>query len=88
MQDNIDGAISRIELKIQNGKLKPHKVKAKTDVSKKVDKEVARIMNDNIPAIERKKINASNRSNAHTIVADTKAKISKEIGRDLGLEMS
>ena len=36
----------------------------------------------------RKKINKEIRELAHTPVADTKAKISKEVGRDLGMEMS
>ena len=88
MSDNIDGAISRIELKVQNGKLKPHKVKAKTDVSKKVDKEVARIMNDNISSQERKAITDVASKKAESPVAKVKRKLSKEIGRDLGLEMS
>lgn len=88
MSDNIDGAISRIELKIHKGKLKPHKVKAKTDVSKKVDKEVARIMNDNVSSGERKAITDIASKKAENPVAKAKRELSKEIGRDLGLEMS
>ena len=88
MSDNIDGAISRIELKIHKGKLKPHRVKAKTDVSKKVDKEVARVMNDNIASQERKAIVNKASKKAENPVAKAKRELSKEIGKDLGLEMS
>lgn len=94
MSDNIQGSISRIEFKIKNGKLKTKKVKLKSDVAEKVDKEVAKIMNDTVPMQVRKKINKEVRNDinpaegAHNIVADTKAKISKEVGRDLGMDMT
>lgn len=94
MSDNIQGAISRIEFKIKNGKLKTKKVKAKSDVAKKVDDTVAKVMNDTVPVEVRKKINKKVRKDinpaegAHNPVADMKAKISKDIGRDLGMEMS
>ena len=94
MSDNIQGSISRAEFKIKNGKLKVKKVKLKSDVAKKVDKDVAKIVNDTVPAQVRKEINKEVRKDsnpakgAHNIVADTKAKISKEVGQDLGLAMS
>jgi tetrahydromethanopterin S-methyltransferase subunit G len=94
MQNNIKGAISRIEFKIKNGKLKTKKVKAKSDVAEKIDKLTAKVMNDTVPVEARKKINKEVRKDinpadgAHNPVADMKAKISKEIGRDLGMEMS
>ena len=88
MADHIEGPISRIETKIENGKLKHKKIKLKSDVAKKVDKEVARIMNDNISSGERDKICKEATQKAKSPVAKVKRKISKEIGRDLGLEMS
>lgn len=94
MSDRIEGAISRAEFKIKNGKLKLKKVKAKSDVAEKIDKLTAKIMNDTVPVQARKKINKEVRNDinpakgAHNIVADTKAKISKEIGRDLDMPMS
>lgn len=94
MQDNITGAISKAEFKIKNGKLKIKKVKLKSDVSNNVDKVVAKVMNDTVPVEARKKINKEVRDDinpakgAHNSVADTKAKISKEVGTDLGLDMT
>ena len=94
MQNNIQGAISKAEFKIKNGKLKIKKVKLKSDVADKIDELSAKVMNDTVPVQVRKKINKEVRDDinpakgAHNIVADTKAKISKEIGRDLGMDMS
>lgn len=88
MAEFIEGSISRIETKIKNGKLKHKKVKLKSDVAKKVDKEVAGIMNDNINSVERDRICKEARRKAENPVAKVKRKISKEVGRDLGLEMS
>ena len=94
MQDNIQGAISKVEYKIKNGKLKIKKVKLKSDVAQKVDKTVEKIMNDTVPVQVRKKINKEVRDDinpakgAHNPVSDMKAKISKDIGRDLGMDMS
>lgn len=94
MLDRIEGAISRAEFKIENGKLKLKKVKAKSDVAKKSSKRVAEIINDTVPVQARKKINKEVRNDinpakgAHNPVSDMKAKISKEVGRDLGMDMS
>lgn len=94
MSDNIKGAISRIEFKINHGKLKTKKVKAKSDVAEKIDKMVAKVMNDTVPVEVRKKINKETRKDfnpadgAHNPVADMKAKISKEVGQDMGLKMT
>jgi tetrahydromethanopterin S-methyltransferase subunit G len=94
MQDNIQGAISKAEFKIKNGRLKIKKVKLKSDVSDNIDKLTAKVMNDTVPVEVRKKINKEVRKDinpakgAHNIVADTKAEISKEVGRDMGMEMS
>lgn len=94
MQDNITGAISKAEFKIKNGKLKVKKVKLKSDVADNIDKLSAKVMNDTVPVQVRKKINKEVRkdfnpsSGAHNPVSDTKVKISKEIGRDMGMNMS
>ncbi len=94
MTDFIDEAISGIEVKIKGGKLKINRIKPKSEVAKKVDKKVAKVMNDTVPIQVRKKINKEVRKDmnpakgAHNIVADTKVKLSKEIGKDLGLEMT
>ena len=88
MAEHIDSAVGRIEFRIQNGKLKHKKVKLKTDVSKNFEKETAKILNDNIPSLEREEIIKKASRKAENPVAKVKRKISKEIGRDLGLEMS
>lgn len=94
MADRIQGSISKADFKIKNGKLKIHKRKLKSDVAEKVDKETASILNDTVSNEVRKKINKETRDDinpakgAHNIVSDTKAKISKEIGKDLGLDMN
>ena len=94
MQDNIQGAISKAEFKIKNGKLKIKKVKLKSDVAKNVDKTVASVMTDTVPVETRKKMNREIRDDinpakgAHNPVADTKAKISKEVGQDMDMKMT
>lgn len=88
MAEYIEGPISRIETKIKNGKLKHKKIKLKTDVSKNVDKEVAKVLNDNVSSVKRDNICREARQEAESPVAKVKRKISKEVGRDLGLEMS
>ena len=94
MQDNITGAISKAEFKIKNGKLKIKKVKLKSDVADNIDKITAKVMNDTVPVEVRKKINKKVREDinpakgAHNPVSDMKAKISKEVGTDLGLDMT
>ena len=91
---DIQGAISKAEFKIKNGKLKIKKVKLKSDVADSIDKLSAKVMNDTVPVEVRKKINKEVRKDinpaegAHNPVADMKAKISKDIGRDFGMEMS
>jgi hypothetical protein len=94
MQDNIQGSISKAEFKIKNGKLKIKKVKLKSDVAKNLSKRAAEIMNDTVTSQVRDKINKEARidinpaKGAHNPVADMKAKISKEVGRDMGMDMS
>jgi hypothetical protein len=56
MANHIEDAIHRIKGTIKNGKFKHKKIKLKTDVAQKVDKEVADVLNDNISRIERDKI--------------------------------
>ena len=85
MADHISDAIHRIKRTIKNGKLKHKKVKLKTDVAQKVEKEVARIMNDNIPTIDRNKICRDARKEAHKPVADAKKELSDSVRKDLGL---
>lgn len=85
MADHIEDAIHRIKGTIKNGKFKHKKIKLKTDVAQKVDKEVADVLNDNISRIERDKICKDARREAHSLVADTKKKVSDEVRKDLGL---
>ena len=86
MAEHIEDAIHRIKNVIKNGKLKHKKVKLKTDVAQKVEKEVARIMNDNIPTIDRNKICRDARKEAHKPVADAKKELSDSVRKDLGLD--
>ena len=86
MADHISDAIHRIKNVIKNGKLKHKKVKLKTDVAQKVEKEVARIMNDNIPTIDRNKICRDARKEAHKPIADAKKELSDSVRKDLGLD--
>ena len=94
MQDNIQGAISKAEFKIKNGKLKIKKVKLKSDVADNIDKLSAKVMNDTVPVQVRKKINKKVRDDinpakgAHNPVADMKAELSKEVGKDMGMDMT
>ena len=86
MAEHVSDAIHRIKSIIKHGKLKHKKIKLKTDVAKKVAKEIARILNDNIPTIDREKICKDARKEAHKPVADMKRKISNEVRKDLGLD--
>ena len=94
MSDNIQGSISKAEFRVKNGKLKIKKVKLKSDVADNIDKITAKVMNDTVPVEVRKKINKEVRKDinpakgAHNPVSDMKAKISKEVGTDLGLDMT
>ena len=85
MADHIEDAIHRIKDVIKNGKFKHKKIKLKTDVAQNVDKEVADILNDNVSRSERDKICKDARKEAHSIVADTKKKLSDEMRKDLGV---
>lgn len=85
MADHIEDAIHRIHNVIKNGKLKHKKIKLKTDVAKKVDKEVAQVLNDNVSRAERDKICKEARKEAHKPVADMKRDVSNEVRKDLGL---
>lgn len=85
MARHIEDAIHRIKDVIKNGKFKHKKIKLKTDVAQNVDKEVADILNDNVSRSERDKICRDARKEAHSIVADTKKKLSDEMRKDLGV---
>ena len=85
MADHIEDAIHKIKNVIKNGKLKHKKIKLKTDVAKKVAKEVSDILNDNVTRAERDKICRNARKKAHKYVADVKKDVSDEIRKDLGL---
>lgn len=88
MAEHTEDAIVRIEAKIKNGKLKHKGVKAKTEASKDFEKETAKLLNDNIGKFQREKILKDSRKKAQSPIAKIKRKISKEVGRDLGLDMS
>ena len=88
MSERIEGPISRIETKVKHGKLKHKKIELKTDVSKDVDNKTAEILNDTVNPVKRDEICREARLKAESPVAKVKRKISKEIGRDLGLKMS
>ena len=85
MADHIEDAIHKIKNIIKNGKLKHKKIKLKTDVSKNVEREVAKILNDNIPSVQRNKICKDARKEAHKPVADVKKELSDSVRKDLGL---
>ena len=92
MAKHIQGSIDRTEFKVKNGKLKIKKIKLKSNVSKKLNKRLKELVNDNINPFKRDTIckNARNDINpangAHSIVADTQRKISTQMRNDLGLE--
>ena len=87
--DHIAGSISRIEMKVKNGKLKPLRVKSKTVAIENTPKEVKSALNDTVNSVKRKIINKKVRADynplkgAHNIIADTKKKISDEIKKDM-----
>lgn len=88
---HIDSAINRIEQVIKHGKLKNKKVKLKSQVFKKLlSPETLKLVKgaDVVHKIKRKAINKDTRKHAHDVIADIKAKLSKEVGRDLGMDMS
>lgn len=86
MADHIEDAIYKIKNIIKNGKLKHKKIKLKTDVAKNVEREVAKILNDNIPSVQRDKICKDARKEAHKPVADAKKELSDSVRKDLGLD--
>lgn len=91
MTEKVDGALLRIESKIKHGKVKRKGAKLKSEVLNKIlDPEIKDLVKggDNVNKMERKEINKENRKHAHDVVADAKAELSKEVGRDLGLKMS
>ena len=52
------------------------------------EKETAKLLNDNIGKFQREKILKDSRKKAQNPAAKVKREISKEVGRDLGLDMS
>ena len=88
---HIDSSVSKMKAIIKRGKLKHKKIKLKKEVlDKLVSPEIREKIKgaDNVLKIERKAINKDNREHAHDVIADVRAKISKEVGRDLGMDMS
>ena len=91
MAERIQGTINKIETKIKNGVLKHKKVKTKRDTFDNIlDPEIKRIVKgaDVINKSERKQIDKEARKKAQSPIVKVKRKISKEVGRDLGLKMS
>ena len=91
MAERIQGTINKIETKIKNGVLKHKKVKTKRDTFDNfIDPDIKKLVKgaDVINKSERKQIDKEARKSAQSPVVKVKRKISKEIGRDLGLKMS
>ena len=88
-KDYIQGAIDKIELRVKNGRLKPLRVKAKTEATENEPEDVSKTLNDTVSPVKRKIINRKVRADhnplkgAHNPVADTKKRISDEIRKDL-----
>ena len=88
---HIDSAISKMKAIIKHGKLKHKKVKLKKQVlDKLVSPEIREKIKgaDVVSKIKRKAINKENREHAHDAIADVRAKLSKEVGKDLGMDMT
>ena len=88
---HIDSSVSKMKAIIKRGKLKHKKIKLKKEVlDKLVSPEIREKIKgaDNVLKIKRKAINRENRDHAHDVIADIKAKLSKEVGRDLGMDMT
>ena len=88
---HIDSAINRIKQVIENGVLKNKKVKLRTQVFKnQLSPETLKLVKgaDVVNKAKRRAINKDTRKHAHDVIADVKAKLSKEVGRDLGMDMS
>ena len=77
--------INRAKVKAEGGKIKIKRRKLKTDIAQEVSPENSQVLNDNVSRSERKKICKEARKEAHSIVADTKKKLSDEMTKDLGL---
>ena len=91
MSDHIQGSVDKIQRIIKHGKLKHKKVKLKKQVlDELVSPEIREKIKgaDNVLKNERKAINKENREHAHDVIADVRAKLSKEVGRDLGMDMT
>lgn len=82
--DHISGAISRIEIKVKNGKPKIHRTKIKTLMASNSPEDVKHAILDNTNSVQRNQINKEVRNDinpadgAHNEVSDTKKKISDE----------
>lgn len=91
MAKNIQGSINKLKETIKNGVLKITKKKLKTDV---LDRHLSPDVRKNVKGadvvskVERNTVNSENRKHAHDVVADAKAELSKDVGRDLGMNMS
>jgi len=92
MAKHIQGSIDRTEFKVKNGKLKIKRIKLKSNVSKKLNKRLKELVNDNINPFKRETICKNARddmnpgSGAHSPVADMQRKISTQMRQDLGLD--
>lgn len=81
--DHISGSISKIEYIVKNGKPKFHRTKIRTKLASHSPMDVQQAVNDTVKKVKRDRINKKVRMKAHSILADTKKKISDEI-RSLG----
>lgn len=91
MAKHIQGTIIGIESKIKNGVLKHKKIKTKkATFDNFLDPEIKDLVKgaDVINKSEREQIDKKARKATQNPIVKVKRKISKEIGRDLGLNMS
>ena len=91
MAEHVQGTINKIETKIKNVVLKHKKFKTKRDTFYNfIDPEIKELVKgaDVINKAERKQIDKEARKATQNPVVKIKRKLSKEIGRDLGLKMS
>lgn len=91
MAERIQGTINKIETKIKNGVLKHKKVKTKRNTFDNfIDPDIKKLVKgaDVINKSERKQIDKEARKATQNPVVKIKRKLSKEVGRDLGLKMS
>ena len=88
---HIDSSVSKMKAIIKRGKLKYKKVKLKKQVlDDLLSSETKKLVKgaDNVLKIKRKAINKDNREHAHDVIADVRADLSKEVGGDLGMDMT